>query len=87
MPWAKASRGKVDVRILAASNHDLRQMAGAGHFRQDLYYRLNVAPLHVPALRDRKEDIPLLVRFFMERICTRLRQAATCIRKRACLRN
>ena len=62
---------KVDVRILAASNRDLRQMAGEGHFRQDLYYRLNVAPLRVPALRDRKEDIPLLVRFFMERICTR----------------
>jgi two-component system NtrC family response regulator len=62
---------KVDVRILAASNRDLKQMAGEGQFRQDLYYRLNVAPLHVPALRDRKEDIPLLVRFFMERICKR----------------
>jgi two-component system NtrC family response regulator len=46
-------------------------MAGEGQFRQDLYYRLNVAPLHVPALRDRKEDIPFLVRFFMERICRR----------------
>jgi DNA-binding NtrC family response regulator len=62
---------KVDVRILAASNRDLKQMAGEGHFRQDLYYRLNVAPLHVPALRDRREDIPLLVRYFMERICAR----------------
>jgi DNA-binding NtrC family response regulator len=62
---------KVDIRILAASNRDLRQMAGEGQFRQDLYYRLNVAPLHVPALRDRKEDIPLLVRFFLERICRR----------------
>jgi len=62
---------KVDVRILAASNRDLKQMAGEGQFRQDLYYRLNVAPLHVPALRDRKEDVPLLIRFFMERICNR----------------
>jgi len=62
---------KVDVRVLAATNRDLRQMAGEGRFRQDLYYRLNVAPLHVPALRDRKEDIPLLVRFFMERKCGR----------------
>ncbi len=62
---------KVDVRILAATNRDLRHMASDGRFRQDLYYRLNVAPLHVPALRDRKEDIPLLVRFFLERICGR----------------
>jgi DNA-binding NtrC family response regulator len=62
---------KVNVRILAATNRDLRLMAGGGQFRQDLYYRLNVAPLQVPALRDRKEDIPLLVRFFLERICSR----------------
>ena len=62
---------RVDVRILAASNRDLKQMAGEGQFRQDLYYRLNVAPLRVPALRDRREDIPLLVRFFLERICKR----------------
>jgi DNA-binding NtrC family response regulator len=62
---------KIDVRILAASNRDLRQMAGEGQFRQDLYYRLNVAPLHVPALRERREDIPLLMRFFIERICKR----------------
>jgi two-component system NtrC family response regulator len=62
---------KIDVRILAATNRDLRQMANDGRFRQDLYYRLNVAPLRVPALRDRKEDIPLLARFFLERICSR----------------
>lgn len=66
---------KVDVRILAATNRDLRQMAGEGLFRQDLYYRLNVAPLHISALRDRKEDIPLLVRFFLERICSRYGRA------------
>lgn len=60
---------KVDVRILAASNQDLRQMCADGLFRQDLYYRLNVAPLHLAALRERKEDIPLLARFFVERHC------------------
>jgi two-component system NtrC family response regulator len=60
---------KVDARILAASNRDLRQMCADGLFRQDLYYRLNVAPLRLPALRERKEDIPLLARFFVERHC------------------
>lgn len=60
---------KVDVRIIAASNRDLKLMAANGGFRQDLYYRLNVAPLLLPPLRERKEDIPLLARFFMERIC------------------
>jgi DNA-binding NtrC family response regulator len=62
---------KVDVRIIAATNRDLRQMMSNGQFRQDLYYRLNVAPLHVPPLRERKEDIPLLIHFFIERLCKR----------------
>jgi DNA-binding NtrC family response regulator len=62
---------KIDVRIIAATNRDLRQMMAEGKFRQDLFYRLNVAPLQIPPLRERKEDIPLLVHSFVERICTR----------------
>lgn len=60
---------KVDVRVLAATNKDLRQMVEDGSFREDLYYRINVISLTVPPLRDRKEDIPLLIEFFMDRTC------------------
>jgi DNA-binding NtrC family response regulator len=62
---------KIDVRIIAATNRDLRQMMAEGKFRQDLFYRLNVAPLQVPPLRNRKEDIPLLAHSFVENICSR----------------
>jgi DNA-binding NtrC family response regulator len=55
---------KTDVRVIAASNKDLLQLVHAGKFREDLYYRLNTVPIRVPALRDRKEDIPLLFRKF-----------------------
>src|SRR6201985_468253 len=58
---------KVDVRIIAATNRDLGQMAHDGTFREDLYYRLNVFPVTVPALRDRPADIQPLARFFIER--------------------
>lgn len=56
---------KVDTRIVSATNADLRELMQKGTFREDLYYRLNVVPLHIPPLRDRKEDIPLLVQHFI----------------------
>ncbi|MSO49095.1 MAG: sigma-54-dependent Fis family transcriptional regulator [Acidobacteria bacterium] len=59
---------KVDVRIIAATNSDLKQMVADGTFREDLYYRLNVIPVHVPALRDRRSDVPLLAQHFLDRL-------------------
>ena len=60
---------KVDVRILAASNEDLRKLVREGRFREDLFHRLNVISIHLPPLRSRKEDIPLLVDRFLEQFC------------------
>ena len=60
---------KVDVRILAASNEDLRKLVREGRFREDLFHRLNVISIQLPPLRDRKEDIPLLVARFLEQFC------------------
>lgn len=60
---------KVDVRILAASNENLRKLVRDGRFREDLYHRLNVIAINLPPLRDRKEDIPLMVERFIDRFC------------------
>ena len=61
---------KVNVRVLAATNKDLQKEIAAGNFREDLFHRLNVIPIAVPALNDRIEDIPLLVDYFAEQICS-----------------
>lgn len=66
---------KVDVRIVAATNRDLEKEVAEGNFREDLFYRLNVMPLNVPPLKERREDVPLLAQHFMTKFSDKNRKA------------
>jgi formate hydrogenlyase transcriptional activator len=72
---------KVDIRIVATTNRNLEEEARKGRFREDLYYRLNIFPITVPPLRQRKEDIPLMVQAFIERYSRKLGKQITSIQK------
>ncbi len=82
-PVGSTEMKKVDVRVIAATNKDLKEMVENGEFREDLYYRINVINITVPPLRDRKEDIPILLDFFLDRGCKEKNLPLKQITKRA----
>ena len=67
-PVGSENKEKIDIRIIAASNRNLKELTETGVFREDLYYRLSVIPLHLPPLRDRKEDIAILLRHLLKKL-------------------
>ena len=72
---------KVDVRVIAATGRDLQNDVRSGRFRQDLFYRINVFPITIPPLRDRKDDIPLLAQHFVEKYCRKMGKDVDCLPK------
>ncbi len=82
-PVGAAKSILVDVRIIAATNKDLEELSNQGKFREDLFYRLNVIPIHLPALRDRKSDIPILLEHFVTQLNQRKKRNITGISETA----
>lgn len=76
-------RIRVDVRIISATNKDLAKEIQAGEFREDLFYRINVVPIHLPPLRERREDIPTLANYFLSQLCKSRQQKAPTISDQA----
>jgi transcriptional regulator with PAS, ATPase and Fis domain len=74
---------QVDVRVVSATHRDLEKMVRTGGFRQDLFYRLHVFPLHMPSLRERRDDVPILARHFLERYARELGRSVTASRRNA----
>ena len=83
LPVGSTTVKKVDLRLIFATNQDLKQLVIEGKFREDLYYRLNVFPLRLPTLRERREDIPELAHHFMEKYCSALERSMPRIRAEA----
>jgi DNA-binding NtrC family response regulator len=82
-PVGATTPTEVDVRLVAATNSDLEDEVKAGHFRSDLFYRLNVIPIHIPPLRERRDDIPLLVDYFLSRFGQKSAQPVTSVSEEA----
>lgn len=78
-----ASSRNVDVHIIAATNRDLRRMAAEGSFREDFYYRLAIVEIHVPSLSERREDLPLLLRHFLDKYATEYAKPGLAVTRRA----